>query len=67
VARWASHVKEAIEEEQPDADVLVVCRRGNDSQVAASALIQAGLQNVCDLEGGLHSWALEIDSDMPIV
>jgi adenylyltransferase/sulfurtransferase len=60
-------VKQAIQEEKQDARVLVMCRRGNNSQVAASALIKAGLPDVEDLKGGLHAWAQEVDDKMPVV
>lgn len=39
------------------SSIVVVCRRGNDSQRAAHALIQHGVPNVRDLQGGLHTWA----------
>ena len=42
---------------EPDAQVVVVCRRGNDSQIATHKLLGAGMANVRDLEGGLHAWA----------
>ena len=36
--------------------VIVVCRVGQRSDVAASALRKAGFQNVANLEGGLEAW-----------
>jgi adenylyltransferase/sulfurtransferase len=51
--------------------VVVVCRRGNDSQVAVRKL-RAKLQDgehsvsVLDIRGGLRAWAMLIDPQFPI-
>lgn len=49
-------------------NVFVLCRRGNDSQIAAQWLHNA-LANedtqVFDIVGGLHAWADKIDADFP--
>lgn len=52
---------------------VVVCRLGNDSQIAADALRAAGevegnsaLKNVVDLVGGLRKWAKDIDPKFPV-
>ena len=42
---------------QTAVPVCVVCRRGNDSQLAVQLLKQKGWANVFDLEGGLTAWA----------
>ena len=47
-------------------DVLVVCRRGNDSQVAVRRLEEAGLANAFDVEGGLQSWSKTVDPTFPL-
>uniref|UniRef100_A0A182QNA0 Adenylyltransferase and sulfurtransferase MOCS3 homolog n=1 Tax=Anopheles farauti TaxID=69004 RepID=A0A182QNA0_9DIPT len=50
--------------------VYVVCRRGNDSQVAVQHLTalfrQHNLPAPRDLIGGLHAWAKTIDPNFPI-
>ncbi|KAK4991909.1 hypothetical protein LTR66_002131 [Elasticomyces elasticus] len=47
-------------------DVLVVCRLGNDSQLAVAKLKQAGWQGaIKDLRGGLRAWRQEVDPDWP--
>ena len=49
-------------------DIVFVCRRGNDSQLAVQKykkLLPSHLR-VRDLIGGLRSWAKLIDMDMPI-
>ena len=47
--------------------VVVVCRRGNDSQTAVQLLqeIDANL-NIRDIRGGLHAWATDIDPQFPV-
>ena len=50
-------------------DVIFICRRGNDSQLAVQQFRQSNPQfsgQVRDLIGGLRAWASEIDEDMPI-
>ncbi|KAI0759563.1 hypothetical protein BD413DRAFT_596195 [Trametes elegans] len=48
-------------------EIYVVCRLGNDSQLAVDALERAGKGGVLkDLVGGLRAWAREVDSDFPI-
>ncbi|KAH9848425.1 hypothetical protein C2E23DRAFT_871233 [Lenzites betulinus] len=48
-------------------DVYVVCRLGNDSQLAVDALKNAGCVGVVkDLIGGLRAWATEVDGSFPV-
>lgn len=51
----------------PHAEIVFVCRRGNDSQVAVAQFreLLTG-RRVRDLVGGLRQWALTVDPDMPI-
>lgn len=44
---------------------VVVCRLGNDSQIAADALRGPG-GRVQDLVGGLRAWSQEVDPNFPI-
>lgn len=46
--------------------VFVVCRRGNDSQLAVRHLAEKQDIKSKDVIGGLHAWTREIDSDFPI-
>ncbi|ODV84919.1 hypothetical protein CANARDRAFT_28656 [[Candida] arabinofermentans NRRL YB-2248] len=46
--------------------LYVVCRLGNDSQLAVKYLKEEfGLQNVYDVKGGLNAWASIIDNEFP--
>jgi len=54
----------------PQRSVCVVCRLGNDSQIAAKKLQMLGFDKegkrwVGDLKGGLKAWREEVDSDFP--
>lgn len=51
--------------------VYVICRRGNDSQIAAERIIADLRKSKCDVVvkdviGGLHAWAKQIDDKFPI-
>lgn len=47
--------------------IYVVCRLGNDSQIAADALRGESQGNLIrDLVGGLKSWAKEVDPNFPV-
>ena len=40
----------------PDAELLVVCRSGNRSQVAMDVMMQSGFTDVYHLGGGIGAW-----------
>ncbi|KAF8899873.1 hypothetical protein CPB84DRAFT_1680840 [Gymnopilus junonius] len=48
-------------------DLYVICRLGNDSQIAAEALRRMG-RGACvkDVIGGLRAWSTVVDSNFPI-
>ncbi|KAK0085556.1 hypothetical protein PV326_005869 [Microctonus aethiopoides] len=55
-------------EEINDANIYILCRRGNDSQRVAK-LLKESLNNssrIKDIVGGIHSWTKKIDSTFPI-
>lgn len=39
-----------------DRPILFICQRGNRSLKACALMKAAGLENVIDLEGGMHAW-----------
>lgn len=58
---------EELDDTKGEADVYVICRLGNDSQMAVDALRNTGRAGVVkDLVGGLRAWSLDVDSDFPI-
>jgi adenylyltransferase/sulfurtransferase len=46
--------------------VFLLCRRGNQSQKAAHALIAAGVRDVADIIGGVTAWRTEVDPTFPL-
>ncbi len=54
-------------DEKKTSDIVVVCRRGNDSQKAVMALKSRLPENVIikDLIGGLYAWSDKVDPGVP--
>ncbi|KIL67448.1 hypothetical protein M378DRAFT_73687 [Amanita muscaria Koide BX008] len=51
----------------PNMDTYIVCRLGNDSQIAAEALRILNRSNaIKDIIGGLRAWTNNVDNDFPI-
>lgn len=47
--------------------VVVLCRRGNHSQIVAKQLRDAGISWATDVVGGYTAWAQEVDPTMPVL
>ncbi|KAF8004151.1 hypothetical protein HF325_001599 [Metschnikowia pulcherrima] len=48
-------------------EVYIMCRYGNDSQLAAKRLmLEFGLEKVYDVKGGINKWSCEVDKNVPI-
>jgi len=49
------------------SDLAVVCKLGNDSQLAARLIMDTGLAtgNVVDIRGGFRAWRSEVDDTWP--
>lgn len=58
-----SNVKELLKGEK---QCIVVCRRGNDSQLAVEKLRSSGIIQSYDIIGGLLQIAKTVEKDMPI-
>ena len=56
---------------EKNEQIVIVCRRGNDSQLAVRRLqdllpdVKNMDEKVKDLEGGLQAWHSDIDSTFP--
>jgi len=48
-----------------DKVIVVVCKFGEQSQLAVDLLKSIGFNGVYNLEGGLERWAREVDDNMP--
>ena len=56
----------------PDAPIYLVCRVGNDSQLAARKLRDRGLDAggrrfIGDIAGGVRAWRDDVDATMPFL
>ncbi|GIL95722.1 hypothetical protein Vretimale_1687 [Volvox reticuliferus] len=47
--------------------VVVLCRRGNNSQRVVARLAGLGVKGVTDMQGGYTAWAKQVDPDMPLL
>ena len=59
-----------FQERGPEQPLYVVCRLGNDSQLAVRKLKEAGLDNdgkryIGDIQGGFKAWKDRVDPDWP--
>ncbi len=46
-----------LSERPRDRDILVHCKRGSRSAMAAQVLMEAGFVRVVSMEGGIEAWA----------
>ncbi|NHZ91787.1 sulfurtransferase [Massilia sp. CCM 8733] len=54
-----------IEELDEDAEIVCICHHGARSMQVAAFLERNGFARVTNLSGGIHAWALQVDSTMP--
>ncbi|KAJ4297416.1 hypothetical protein N0V88_004338 [Collariella sp. IMI 366227] len=74
IKRDGGDVGEVLPEEARDgeAPILVVCRRGLDSQETVEKLKELGLDNggrrkIMDIAGGMKAWQEEVDPSFPYI
>ncbi len=48
-----------------DAPIVCICHHGGRSMSVASFLERNGFDQVINLAGGVHAWALQVDGSMP--
>jgi monothiol glutaredoxin len=46
--------------------IVVYCHHGTRSQSAAEELVQQGFRDVYNLVGGINSWSMDVDPDVPM-
>ena len=52
--------------ELPDErEIVCICHHGARSMQVASFLERNGFENVTNLTGGIHAWAVQVDPSMP--
>lgn len=54
-----------IQELDEDADIVCICHHGARSMQVAAFLERNGFNKVTNLTGGIHAWAVQVDSAMP--
>eukprot|EP01023_Acetabularia_acetabulum_P015817 TRINITY_DN17746_c1_g2_i3.p1 TRINITY_DN17746_c1_g2~~TRINITY_DN17746_c1_g2_i3.p1 ORF type:complete len:457 (-),score=53.90 TRINITY_DN17746_c1_g2_i3:862-2151(-) len=60
-------IQDKNEDKKDELEVVIVCKRGNDSQLAVQQLEKCNIKGIIlkDLKGGLDAWAIQVDSTMP--
>lgn len=53
------------EELHPEKPVVCICHHGARSMQVGAFLERAGFEKVINLTGGVHGWAVQVDSSMP--
>lgn len=59
-----AHVDEL--ESAKDSPIVLICRSGQRSAQVGQYLEQLGFTDVINLEGGMNSWAAQIDTSMRV-
>lgn len=54
-----------IDDLDEDAEIVCICHHGARSLQVAAFLEHHGFGKVSNLTGGVHAWALQVDSSMP--
>ncbi len=54
-----------VQELDEDAVIVCICHHGARSMNVANWLERQGFGQVINLAGGVHAWALQVDSTMP--
>ena len=54
-----------IEELDDEAEIVCICHHGARSMQVAAFLERHGFTKVTNLTGGVHAWAVQVDSAMP--
>jgi rhodanese-related sulfurtransferase len=54
----------AVADMDPQQETVVICHTGVRSRVVCNHLQRNGFINVFNLSGGVHAWAIEVDSTM---
>ena len=54
-----------VTEIDDDREVVCICHHGARSMQVAAFLERNGFDNVTNLTGGIHAWAVQVDPSMP--
>ena len=53
------------EELDPEQAIVCICHHGGRSMQVAHFLERNGFNQILNLTGGVHAWALQVDTSMP--
>lgn len=59
-------IPSALQEFDPDDEIVVICHHGIRSRAVANYLAQHDFSKVINLSTGIDGWARDIDTSMPI-
>ena len=59
---WADTIKDRF---NPEAETLVICHHGVRSEQMCQWLLQIGFTNVKNIAGGIDSYSLSVDPNLP--
>jgi rhodanese-related sulfurtransferase len=54
-----------IDDLDEDAEIVCICHHGARSMQVAAFLERNGFSRITNLTGGIHAWAVQVDSTMP--
>ncbi len=54
-----------IDDLDEDAEIVCICHHGARSMQVAAFLERNGFSKTINLTGGIHAWAVQVDSTMP--
>lgn len=53
-------------EQYKSSTIVIICRSGMRSHQVGSFLEQEGFSDIINLEGGMNSWAADVDANMSV-
>lgn len=59
-------VPERMDELNPDAKTVIICRTGNRSRKITQYLMSHGFLDVANMSEGMNGWAREVDTTMSV-
>lgn len=61
-----AEIQARFRELDPGAQVVVMCKAGGRSQMAAQFLASQGFGRVANLSGGINGWSRDVDDSVPL-
>lgn len=59
-------IPSALQELDPDEEIVVICHHGIRSRAVANYLMQQDFAKVINLSTGIDGWARDVDTSMPL-